>query len=539
MNAFVSHHQDSIRFTYSCFDRMLLNAVIQVLQYPASVVGFFKQKRQATALTPAYFRSISTDYHQFVQTFAAERQVEIVQPPKDIRREDWVEPFFRRLHGQPGVAVILKSRENARVAVSFPKQGNHIELLNRFVWQYYFYLQDRDFGRMFIRVCPYFPFNSRICINGHEWLACRLREEGIRFQQCGNAFRNCADPERLQALADQFAPQPILACGHRWLAQLVPFFTDQERRRQGFGYRLFVSQVEYCTNLIFDRRAALDRLSERLLDLNRTIGAPDKVAVIFGRRLTKQTDAGLKTQISDHGLGQPVIRSDYKSSSIKQYVRDHLILRNEATSYHTPDLGVGKNVDNLPQLREKMAASTERYLDVQQDVLETFVDRGQLAQLRQPTVTPSGRRTPGLKLDDPRLLAVLQALTCFAYLAGTGCFRTKDLHPTTAKALGQTTDSYTLAQLRYDLAKLRAKGLVERVAGTQAYRLPPTGYRLAVMYLKLFHKIYAPLTAGTLKPVAADERLPPERQAMLDRLYTAVDHALQQLCEQVGLKLAG
>lgn len=538
MNAFVEHHQDSIRFSYSCFDRMLLNAIIQPLQYPAGVVGFLKDKRQATALTPAYFRAISTDYHQFVQTFAAERHIEIVEPPKDIRREDWVEPFFRRLHGQPGIGVILKSRENARVAVSFPKQGNHVELLNRFVWQYYFYIQDRDFGRMFLRICPYFPFNSRICLNGHEWLACRLRDEGIRFQQCGNAFRTCANPERLQELADQFAPHHILACTHRWLAQLVPFFTDRERRQQGFGYRLFVSQVEYCTNLVFDRRASLDRLSERLLDLNRTIGSPDKVAVIFGRRVTKQTDAGLKTQILDHGLGQPVIRSEYKSSSIKQYVRDHLILRNEATSYHTPDLGVGKNVENLPQLREKMAASTERYLDVQQDVLETFVDRGQLAQLRQPTVTPGGHRTPGLKLDDPRLLAVLHALTCFAYLAGTGCFRTKDLHPTAAEALGQTTDTYALAQLRYDLAKLRAKGLVERIAGTQTYRLPATGYRLAVLYLKLFHKLYAPLTAGTLNPVPGDERLPLERRALLDRLYTAVDHALHQLCEQVGLKEA-
>lgn len=536
MSAFFTHHQDSIRFHYSCFDRIVLNAIVQVLQHPASVVGFLKDKRQATALTPAYFRTISTEYHQSVQALAAERRIDIVEPPKDVRREDWVEPFFRRLHGQPGIGVILKSRENARVAVSFPRQGNQIELCNRFVWQYYFYLQDRDFGRMFIRVCPYFPFNCRVCINGHEWLACRLRDEGIRFQQCGNAFRNCADPERLQALADAFAPPHILACAHRWLAQLVPFFTDHERRHQGFGYRLFVSQVEYCNNLIFERRAALDRIHERLLDLNRTIGAPDKIATIFGRRIPQHTDAGLKTQISDHGLGQPVIRSDYKSSSIKQYVRDHLISRTEATSYHTPDLGVNKNVENLPQLREKMATATERYLDVQQDVLETFIDRGQLAQLRQATVSASGRRTPGLKLDDPRLLAVLQALTCFAYLAGTGCFRTKDLHETTARALGQTMENYTLAQLRYDLAKLRAKGLVERVPGTQAYRLPQVGYQIAVLYLKLFQKVYAPLTAGTLMPFPNDERVPPERRALFDRLYTAVDHALQHLYEHIGLK---
>ncbi len=181
MNAFIEHHQQAIALDYSCFDRILLNAVIQVLQNPAAVAGFLKEKRQAPPLTPAYFRTISTDYHHFVQDLAAQRQVEIVLPPKDIRREEWVEPFYQKMQSQSGIAVILKSRENARVAVSFPRQGNHIDLCNRFVWQYYFYLQDQDFGRMFLRICPYFPFNTRVCLNGHEWLACRLRAEGIAF----------------------------------------------------------------------------------------------------------------------------------------------------------------------------------------------------------------------------------------------------------------------------------------------------------------------------------------------------------------------
>jgi hypothetical protein len=242
-------------------------------------------------VTPAYFKAISTDYHLFVQALAEKQHVEIVQPPKGVRREEWVNPFYERLHGQTGIAVILKARENARVAVSFPRQGDHVELLNRFVQQYYFYLQDRDYGRMFVRVCPYFPFSARICLNGHEWLACRLREEGIAFEQCTKAFRTCADSPRLQELADQFSAAHIEACAHRWLAQLVPFFSDRERRHQGFGYRLFVSQVEYCTDQIFERRAAQDHLHNRLLDLNRSIGHPEKIAMIFGRRITQHTDA--------------------------------------------------------------------------------------------------------------------------------------------------------------------------------------------------------------------------------------------------------
>jgi hypothetical protein len=40
VNPFVEHHQKSIRFQYSCFDRMLLNAVVQPMQRPALIVGY-------------------------------------------------------------------------------------------------------------------------------------------------------------------------------------------------------------------------------------------------------------------------------------------------------------------------------------------------------------------------------------------------------------------------------------------------------------------------------------------------------------------
>lgn len=64
-----------------------------------------------------------------------------------------------------------------------------------------------------------------------------------------------------------------------------------------------------------------------------------------------------------------------------------------------------------------------------------------------------------------------------------------------------------LASLRYDLSKLRAKGLVERVPHSRRYRLLPHGYRICLVFLKLFERVYAPLTAGLLRPIAADARL--------------------------------
>jgi hypothetical protein len=46
MNSFYEHHKGSIRWHYRCFDRILLNGLIQPFQQPERVVGFFNTYRQ-------------------------------------------------------------------------------------------------------------------------------------------------------------------------------------------------------------------------------------------------------------------------------------------------------------------------------------------------------------------------------------------------------------------------------------------------------------------------------------------------------------
>jgi len=119
-----------------------------------------------------------------------------------------------------------------------------------------------------------------------------------------------------------------------------------------------------------------------------------------------------------------------------------------------------------------------------------------------------------------------------------GRFRTRDLHQRAAEALGVTTDSYRLGQLRYDHAKLRAKGLVLKVPKTQTYRLTAQGFRLCVLFLKLFHRVYGPLAAAVVKPVAHDGVLHDDRRGTLDHLYAAVDRALDGLLDHLGFTVA-
>jgi hypothetical protein len=537
MNTFCEHHKNSIKFAYRCFDRILLNGLIQPFQQPERVIGFFNAYREGQRVSRNFLRDIAQQFHNWVINRCQRWGVSLLDAPEQ-RRDDFVAPYFRHAENDQ-VVVILKAREPARIMIAIGKEERwHLQLAARWIVQYNFYINDQNWGRMFVRICPYLPFSARVCLNQHHWLANRMRSEGIDFKQCTNAFLKCSHPQKLQQLADSLTAHDLSSCGQKWLACLTPFFKESERKTCGCQHRLFFSQVEYCDNLIFHRRAAIDRLDQRLLDANRTIGQPNKITTIFGRKVTKYYKGKLQTVIEDIDLPNPVIRTHYANGFVKQYVRDHLCLRTEPATNDVTDYGVKKAVENLPQLRDRLSSICDNYLNVQQDILESFVDRGQLHHLIQPTVLPSGKRIPGLKLDHPRQLALMHALVRFAHIAAGNTFTTAELYPYVLAALQMSANQYSLASLRYDLRKLRAKHLVEKLPKSRHYRLCPQGYSICLVFLKLFERVYAPLTTGLLQPYRADSKLQDYKRTQLDRLYQKIVDDLDELLHAVGLKAA-
>jgi hypothetical protein len=212
--------------------------------------------------------------------------------------------------------VILKAREPARImtAVGDSKANRwHLQIANRWVIQYNFYIHDRQWGRMFVCICPYLPFSARVCLNQHHWSANRMREDGIDFKQCANAFLKCSAPERLQHPAVRRLAHPL---GPVDLRPKVAGATYPVLYRKGAGaIRLPASVVLLAGRVLrqppLPSRAALDNLGERLLDANRTVGQPNKITVIFGRRISKHYRGKLQTEIEDMNLPNPVIRSHY------------------------------------------------------------------------------------------------------------------------------------------------------------------------------------------------------------------------------------
>jgi hypothetical protein len=52
---------------------------------------------------------------------------------------------------------------------------------------------DREFGPFFLKFCSYFPYNAKLCLNGHEYAKCQLGKEKIGFKALDNGFVSCDD----------------------------------------------------------------------------------------------------------------------------------------------------------------------------------------------------------------------------------------------------------------------------------------------------------------------------------------------------------
>jgi len=217
-----------------------------------------------------------------------------------------------------------------------------------------------------------------------------------------------------------------------------------------------------------------------------------------------------------------------KSSSIKQYARGQL--------------GAAHRDDQLPHTRprgEQGAWSTCRSCGrrwrppttatsmCSKTCWETFVDRGQLERFAAADrLAEAGGGTPGPEArTTPRLLAVLQALDVLRPAGGSGPLPDDRPACDGGRVAGQDAGELHPGPIAVrPWGSCVARGLVERVVGTQSYLLPSQGYRIAVLYLKLFHRIYAPLTAGIMEPVSWDDKSSAQSGvALLDRLYAALE----------------
>jgi hypothetical protein len=110
----------AVQFVYTCWDRIVLNGYLERLQRPEYLVHFFHDVVGIPCIEPAVLEQRTNAYKAWVRQFTDERGIPVLQaPPKGVRKEDFVQPYYRRLRSGESVACVLTSLEQGRTFVSY------------------------------------------------------------------------------------------------------------------------------------------------------------------------------------------------------------------------------------------------------------------------------------------------------------------------------------------------------------------------------------------------------------------------------------
>jgi hypothetical protein len=517
-----------------CVDRLYLNAYVPKLQVAGQVARFLHDHLGYPWPSPALFEKIGNRFRRDVRRFAEERGIPVLRLKKpdrtrrDDRRLDHVRPYLdaAEADGRFGVVAIVAGQEFQWVFSGRPGSepgSGHFSFFKeqRRVGVYYFYVLDPDFGPGFVKICTYFPYPAKVWVNGHEWAKRQAARAGIGFRALANGFAACDDPGRLQGICDRFGPDDVQGFFDRWIATIPVPFTPADRDA-GYWWELSVRQVEASRTLVFDDPRRARGFFESLVADNVGIGRPQEVAVVFGRRVQRNTPGIFRTRV--FGAGTEVrLEFAYKHSRVKQYLKEGRALRIETVVNKPSDVGCKARLVHLPEIVAKGREVNRRLLLIERAGQGCAIGSALFERIHQPYVR-EGQRTGALRFGDPRAMALAGALCCFVHaVAG---FTNASLRGLVAGLLGR---DYGTNQMTYDLRRLRLHGLVERIPRTNTYVLTPDGARVVLFYTKVHGRLLRPLVAAGDRPPA-----PPE----LRRALAAVDRGIADYVEGARLNPA-
>ena len=537
METFSRLFRSLLTFVYHCFDRVVINGYLSGLSRPEQAAYFFREVLHVPAVTKEVLRQRTQDYQKWVEAFAHNHQIPIEWAEKGIRKEEHILPWLRRMeHSNAyGVYFIFRSMEQGPSFRSsrpkYPTDDPNYCILaaqrSRFT-HYYFYIRDEVMGPMVFRVGSFFPFQATYWINGHSFMEQELKRLNIAFRKDDNAFLAVDDPEALQAAADRLSADIIRNRLEYWTLVLGPKFSRGEREAMDLRRYFFFAQVEYCRNFIFRRNFPIRKIFERSCDIGLWRMTSRKISEVFGMRISKRMRGKLDTVLDRIDHGHHVFRAHFKNAFIKQYEKFATFLRNELCSNNLKkDFGINKGLENLESVRQRFQEVTDRFAEFQAQCLNMRVDFALLQRLASP-IQKGSARIAGIKIHETRMIRLMEVLLD----AGSKIngWSARQIHQNLLAHFRISEKTYGFNQLRYDLRKLKAHGLLERQGSRYVYALTEKGIRISLLFVLFHQRLFGPLAYSQfVKRTTPDVGTPTKLERAYRRTDSAIDHLVELL----------
>jgi hypothetical protein len=396
-----------------------------------------------------------------------------------------------RDHVTEGLICVLSCVEPCRTfAIHRNARTKHVELhsADRKCLFLYFYVMDREFGFMHIRLQTWLPLTIQVYINGREYLARQLDRLGIRYTRQDNALLSVADWPRAQQILDRLTTRSWVRVLTAWVRRVNPWLAP----RAGWnlhGYYWSLRQSEYATDVVFRDRASLAAHYPHLVRHAFDHFSSEHIFRFLGRRLHGNFRGESRTHRERRQEGV-CIKHWVDENSIKMYDKHGVVLRIETTMNNPRRfkvrrratrrgrrcrawLPLRKGVIDIPRRVEISRAANARYLEALSVVGEPTPSHRLLDPVSRPVVQ-DGRRYRALRPITPE-----EALVFRTVLRGehhVQGLRNRDLQPLFPDS--SSIPHRTSARVSRCLRRLRAHGLIHKVGHTRYYRVTPKGHQV-------------------------------------------------------------
>ncbi len=491
---------EHVSFRCTSVDRIGIRGYIPGLQYEGGMVRFLLERGHYIPSPAALIRNHERLVAE-LDALVANTGVPVVRFRRGESKEDIARPFQDEAaaEGRFGLVLVGKAQERTSSWRGFVDASHAAHRPNHphIVWRrqssvpdhWYLYFADPEWGPAFVRLCSYAPYPCG---------AAPTATSG----PSGSWPRPGSAPRPLTtACAPWMTPSPPAACsrlgaGHvrdflRRTTAVMPDPLTVEDRRAGFECAFSIAQLEVSDTAVFDQPRRARAWFEAAIAGHLDLGRPERVSLVVDRRVVNRgrskTPGRFATEVITRDVA-PQLQIRYKSSKAKAYLKEGRALRVETTVNNADDFGVHKTLtaDNWRALRRLGATTSARFLAAISEGQGGLPDFATLESVVLPSVH-DGQRAPGLRFGEPRVMALLASIAAFAHVIGGLTNRSLRAQMEVLWKPG-----YTSAQASYDLRRLRLKGFVERVDGTNTYRVTARGLRIAAFFTQLAARVVVP-----------------------------------------------
>jgi hypothetical protein len=355
----------------------------------------------------------------------------------------------------------------------------------------YHYFQHPRFGWMYLRLQTWFPFEVQIGLNGREWLARRMDQEGMKYQRSDNKFLWVEDWGQAQRWLQEQQRTDWIQEFDALLRQVHPLHPGHLGRLP-LAYNWTVHQSEWATDVAFASRSSLVEWYGRWVRHAFANFTSTKVLRFLGRCRRLSAGADLDVHSDVQAFADSVrLKHWVNGNSVKMY--DHgNVLRvettvNEVKEFRSYRAAVGdpegkkqwrvlrRSVADTYRRAEVSQGCNERYLESLSGVAATATVSELVSPWCKPTTEPgdSGRQVRALNPLAAADAALLTAVSDPKWqLDG---LRNRDLSEALYGAAPAEQDERKRRSAKVSrlLRLLRGHGILQKLPNAYRYRVRP------------------------------------------------------------------